>query len=224
MKRAYCYRFYPTPEQAHLLNRTFGCVRLVWNRLLARRKERWQQERRGLTYCQANALLTAMKRQPDLAFLNEVSSVPLQQALRHQETAFSAFFAKRAKYPRFKKRQGRQAAELTASGFRLKEGRLFLAKMKTPLEVRWSRPLPPGCVPSTVTVTRDPAGRWQVSLLVEDTLVLPLEPVTATRPAKLAPLAIEMAAISSSHCIKVPPYLGSSRRRISITSDQGVMG
>ncbi len=52
----------------------------------------------------------------------------------------------------------------------------------------------------------------------------PLEPVTATRPAKLAPLAIEMAAISSSHCTNVPPYLGSSRRRISITSDQGVIG
>ena len=52
----------------------------------------------------------------------------------------------------------------------------------------------------------------------------PLEPVTATRPAKLAPMAMEMAAISSSHWMNVPPYLGSSRRRISITSDHGVMG
>ena len=52
----------------------------------------------------------------------------------------------------------------------------------------------------------------------------PLEPVTATRPAKLAPLAIEIAAISSSHWMKEPPYFGSSRRRISMTSDQGVIG
>ena len=52
----------------------------------------------------------------------------------------------------------------------------------------------------------------------------PLEPVTATRPAKLAPIAMEMAAISSSHWMKEPPYLGNSRRRISITSDHGVIG
>ena len=100
MKNAYRYRFYPTAEQAHLLNRTFGCVRLVWNELLALRKERWLRERRGLTYCQASALLTALKLRPDRAFLNDVSSVPLQQVLRHQDRALSAFFAKRARYPK----------------------------------------------------------------------------------------------------------------------------
>ena len=52
----------------------------------------------------------------------------------------------------------------------------------------------------------------------------PLEPVTATRPAQLAPMAMEMEAISSSHWTNVPPYLGSSRRSNSMISDQGVMG
>ena len=51
-----------------------------------------------------------MKKDPDLAFLNEVSAVPLQQALRHQHKAFAAFFARRARYPRFKSRRGRQSA------------------------------------------------------------------------------------------------------------------
>ena len=52
----------------------------------------------------------------------------------------------------------------------------------------------------------------------------PEEPVTATRPPQLAPMAIETAAISSSVCMKEPPYLGSSLRSNSIMSDQGVMG
>ncbi len=49
-----------------------------------------------------------MKRNPDLAFLNKVSCVPLQQELRHQHQAFAAFFARHARYPRFKSRLGRQ--------------------------------------------------------------------------------------------------------------------
>ena len=47
-----------------------------------------------------------MKRDPDLAFLTEVSSVPLQQTLRHQHQAFTVFYEKRARYPRFKSRAG----------------------------------------------------------------------------------------------------------------------
>ncbi len=61
-----------------------------------------------------------MKRDPELAWLNEVSCVPLQQALRHQHAAFRAFFARRARYPRFKSRRGRQSATYTRSAFRMK--------------------------------------------------------------------------------------------------------
>ena len=93
---AYKCRAYPTAEQATALNRTFGCVRVVWNRTLAWRHQRYdgEQQKTGLT--QANAYLTAMKATRDLAWLNEVPSVPLQQAIRHQQIAFN-FFAGRAK-------------------------------------------------------------------------------------------------------------------------------
>jgi putative transposase len=64
-----------------------------------------------------------------LAFLNEVSSVPLQQALRHQHKAFTAFFAKRARYPRFKSRCSRQCAHYTRSAFAMRGGVLRLAKI-----------------------------------------------------------------------------------------------
>ena len=81
-----------------------------------------------------------MKRDPDLAFLNEVPSVPLQQALRHQHAAFEAFFAKRSRYPRFKSRHGRQSATYTRSAFRMRGGVLRLAKATAPLSFVWTWP------------------------------------------------------------------------------------
>ncbi len=98
---AYKCRAYPDETQQQQLSRTFGCVRLVWNRTLAARHARWHHERIGTSYAQTDRALTEMKKDPGLAFLNEVSSVPLQQALRHQHKAFSAFFARRARYPRY---------------------------------------------------------------------------------------------------------------------------
>src|SRR5919201_4892029 len=129
VKRAFKYRFYPTDAQAVELSRTFGCVRKVYNLALAARTEAWARQER-VNYNQTSAMLTAWKKTEDLAYLNEVSSVPLQQALRHLQTAFANFFAKRAKYPRFKaKKTYRASAEYTSSAFRYRDGRLTLAKM-----------------------------------------------------------------------------------------------
>jgi putative transposase len=77
-------------------------------------------------FTQASGYLTAMKATDELTWLNEVSSVPLQQAIRHQQAAYAAFFAKRARYLRFRSRNGRQSAEYTRSGFRWRDGRLSL--------------------------------------------------------------------------------------------------
>jgi putative transposase len=81
----------------NVLNRTFGCVRVVWNRTLAWRQSRYRDEQARTSFTQANAYLTAMKASQDLGWLNEVSSVPLQQAIRHQQAAFGNFFAGRAR-------------------------------------------------------------------------------------------------------------------------------
>jgi len=171
VKRAYRYRFYPSDQQAAELNRTFGCVRLVYNRALEARTTAWYGERRRVSYVQSSALLTEWKTDPELAFLTEVSSVPLQQTLRHLQGAFVAFWDKRARYPRFKSRKrGRQSAEYTRSAFRYRDGAVTLAKMTEPLAIRWSRPLPEGAEPSSVTVSRDAAGRWHISILCEDTV------------------------------------------------------
>ncbi|MGX1549014.1 RNA-guided endonuclease InsQ/TnpB family protein [Streptomyces adustus] len=168
VKRAFKYRFHPTVEQADQLLRTFGCVRKVYNLALEARSRAWTDEGLRVSYAQTSAMLTEWKRTSELSCLAEVSSVPLQQALRHLQSAFASFFAKRSEYPRFKSRKrSRAAAEYTRSAFTWRNGALTLAKMSGPLDIRWSRPLPEGAAPSTVTVSRDAAGRWFVSLLVD---------------------------------------------------------
>jgi putative transposase len=169
VRTAYRCRAYPDQAQQQVLGRTFGCVRVVWNRTLAERQRRWQHHGQGTTYAQTDAALTAMKRDPELAWLNEVSCVPLQQALRHQHRAFAAFFARRARYPRFKSRRGRQSAHYTRSAFSVRDGVLRLARTPGPVRFVWSWP-DTGVTaldPTVVVVSREPDGRWYVTFAVD---------------------------------------------------------
>ncbi|TQJ92574.1 RNA-guided endonuclease TnpB family protein [Streptomyces sp. SLBN-31] len=213
VKRAFKYRFYPTDEQAAELSRTFGCVRLVFNKALEERTRAWYGEQRRISYVQSSAALTQWKKTEELAFLTEVSSVPLQQALRHLQTAFANFFAKRAKYPHYKSRKkSRASAEYTRSAFTWREGKLTLAKMAQPLDVRWSRPLPEGAEPTTVTVSRDAAGRWFVSLLCEDSIA----PAPATNPAVGLDAGITpLVTLSTGEKIANPRHERRDRARLA---------
>jgi putative transposase len=176
-ERAYRYRFYPTEEQEQLLRRTLGCVRLVYNKALHTRTEAWYERQERVGYNETSGMLTTWKKQEDLQFLNEVSCVPLQQGLRHLQKAFANFWAGRAKYPNFKKKRSGGSAEFTRSAFKWKHGQLWLAKCSQPLPIRWSRILPKGCEPSTITVRLDASGRWFVSLLVDDPTIKALPKV-----------------------------------------------
>src|SRR5215470_4277649 len=107
-KRTYRYRFYPTPEQADVLARTFGCVRYVYNWALRLRTDAYYERRERNGYHEASAVLTTLKQRTETAWLQEASSVSLQQALRHLDKAYSASFEGRARYPTFKKTRGPQ--------------------------------------------------------------------------------------------------------------------
>ena len=171
VEKAYKYRFFPTAEQENLLRRTMGCVRLVYNKALAAKTESWYERQERIDYKQTSSLLTGWKKTEDLDFLNEVSCVPLQQCLRHLQKAFANFWGKRARYPRFKAKRNGGSAEFTKSAFKYRDNTLWLAKCKEPMPIVWSRFLPTGCSPSTVTVKLEPSGRWFVSLLVDDSTV-----------------------------------------------------
>src|SRR5246127_1082328 len=213
VKRAYRYRFYPSPGQETELLRTVGCVRKVWNLALDARTEAWFQRRERVSYVQSSAMLTEWKRSQEYAYLNEVSSVPLQQALRHLQGAFASFVDKRAKYPVFKsRRKSRQSAEYTRSAFRWRDGGLTLAKMEQPLDIRWSRPLPEGAEPSTATVSRDAAGRWFVSLLGQ----CPVQPHPAAGPAVGIDAGItSLVVLSTGEKIASPRHERRDRDRLA---------
>lgn len=169
VKRSFKFRFYPTAEQETELLRTWGCVRVVYNKALDLRTQSWYKEQRRVSYAETDKALTSWKREEDLAFLNEVSSVPLQQCLRHLQSAFVNFFEKRARYPRFKtRRKNKLSLTYSERGFRFDdEGYLYIAKLSDPLNVVFSRPFPLDTC-KTVVVSRDSAHRWFISFSCED--------------------------------------------------------
>ena len=130
-KRAYRYRFYPTDEQAQNLAHTFGCVRFVYNWALHTRKRAYFDAGVKLSTRDMSTALTALKKEEGTAWLRRVSSVPLQQALRHLDTAYTNFFEGRANYPTFKKKHSEQSATYTDNAFTLKGDHLTLAKQRT---------------------------------------------------------------------------------------------
>ncbi|MEU8531259.1 RNA-guided endonuclease TnpB family protein [Streptomyces sp. NPDC048629] len=175
MQFRYNFRVYPEPSQCQALSRAFGCARVVFNDGLRVRQE---AHAAGLPYINDGDLqkqvITAAKRTEERVWLSEVSSVVLVQSLRDLHSAYRNFFSSvtggrkgpKVAPPRFKsKRDRRQSIRLTANGFSLRDnGKLYVAKVGD-LRVRWSRPLP--AVPTSVTVTRDVAGRYWASFVVD---------------------------------------------------------
>jgi putative transposase len=210
-QKTFKYRFYPTPEQEALLRRTMGCARLVYNRALAARTEAWYERQERVGYSETSTMLTSWKKQEALQFLNEVSCVPLQQGLRHLQSAFSNFFTGRTKYPTFKKKRNGGSAEFTKSAFRWKDGQVYLAKCVEPLAIRWSRELPKGAIPSTITVKLSPAGRWSVSLLVD----VEIEPLPECSNKIGVDLGItSLVALSTGEKIANPKCFNAKRRKL----------
>jgi putative transposase len=212
MERAFKYGVYPTPAQEILLRRTLGCVRLVDNKALAHRTKAWYERQERVDYIQSSAQLTLWKQEEDLQFLNDVSCVPLQQGLRNLQKAFGNFWAGRAQYPNFKKKRNGGSAEFTKSAFRWKDGQVFLAKCTEALPIRWSRQLPKGCDPSTITVKLDAAGRWFVSILVDDVTIKPL-------PVAMQSVGIDLGitsllSLSTGEKVSNPKHFNRLRKKL----------
>jgi len=166
--RGFKYRFYPTSAQRLELAQTFGCTRYIYNWALALRTNSYYQDNVSLSYTDTSNALTKLKKDPGKSWLKDVSSVPLQQGLRHLNTAFQNFFKGQAKYPKFKKKSNRQSAHYAPNAFKWVDGKLTLAKMSQPLKIRWSRYFTGS--PKSVTISKDPSNRYFVSFLVEEEL------------------------------------------------------
>jgi putative transposase len=211
-KRAYRYRFYPTDEQQQQLARTFGCVRFVYNWALRLLTEVYQQQGKRLYYGDTSAALTQLKKQPETAWLNDVSAVPLQQALRHLDRAFVNFFEGRASYPTFHKKHGVQSATYVGNGFKWDGISLTLGKIEASLAIRWSRLLPKKCKITSVAVSKDTANRYFVSILVEEEIV----PLLVTPQTVGLDMGItSLVALSTGEKVGNPQYFRQDEKKLA---------
>ena len=212
IKRAYKFRFYPDPEQENILARTFGSARFAYNYMLRLRTDAWYERQERIGYHETSSALTLLKKDTDFGWLNEVSCVPVQQSLRHLQTAFTNFFAKRAAYPSFKSKHGKQSAEYTSSAFKWDGKSLTLAKMKEPLAIRFSRTIPKAAKVTTVTVSKDTAGRYFVSMLCDDAV--------ATLPEATGQIGIDLglthfAVLSTGEKIAAPNVFRKNEKKLA---------
>ena len=219
MRLRYNYRLYPTPGQQQALARAFGCARVVFNDGLSARQEAHQAGLPYVTDAELSARLTAAKTTPERAWLSDVSAVVLQQAQADLNAAYRNFFASlkgerngpKIKPPRFRSRKDRrQAIRFTANArFTILPGSKLRLPKVGDVSVRWSRPLP--CVPSSVTVIKDPAGRYFASFVISD------EPdaLPATEPVIGIDLGLKhFAVLSDGRRISSPRFLRRAEKNL----------
>ncbi len=165
-----------------------------------------------MNYNALSQALTELKKQEGTQGLQEVSSVPLQQSLRHLEKAMSNFFEKRAKYPKDKKKHNKQSATYVTTAFVWTGSTLTLAKQKEPLTIVWARPLPKDAKPSSVTISKDKAGRSFISIFVEEEI--------ATLPPRDTSIGIDLVlksflTTSEGETIDTPKYYACYEKKLA---------
>ena len=216
VKVRYRYRLYPSPGQRQALKRAFGCARVVYNDCLRVRDEAYAAgDRISDTEVQRRAI-TLAKLTPERAWLGEVASVALVQACQDARRAYKNWFdslkgrrkGPKIRHPRPRRKHGRQSIRLTRNGFALHGERLYVAKVGD-VRVEWSRDLP--SVPSSVTVIREPDGRYYASFVVERGIA----PLPACDREVGIDLGLNSLAVTSDgELIDNPRFLRKAQRRL----------
>ena len=180
MLKAYKYRLYPTPSQTKLLEKHFGCVRLVFNKALALKKESYERNKvkehdsesktlSNLSCYDIKKLLPVWKQ--ELEFLKEVNSLSIQQSILNLDIAYKKFFKKKGGYPKFKSRKDNYQSftipQNTVPDFENQKVRIpkFLSGIKSILHRTFT-----GTVKSS-TISRTPTGKYFISILVDTTQI-----------------------------------------------------
>lgn len=167
MRKGIRFRAYPNKEQEALINKTFGCCRLVYNKALAMRIEAHEKGER-IGFKETSAMLTELKHTDDFSFLNEVEAVALQQSLRDLDKAYQNFFAKRAGFPHFKSKKDSHQTYRTMNGNNPPMIRIVGRCIKLPKlgYVKIKQTMPVENI-KNVTVEKTPSGKYFVILNVE---------------------------------------------------------
>ncbi|WHT49547.1 RNA-guided endonuclease TnpB family protein [Sporosarcina thermotolerans] len=166
--KAYKFRIYPTKEQEDFLVKTFGCVRFVYNKMLAERKETYEKLKDNMTLLKKQKIPTPAKYKKEFEWLKEVDSLALANAQLNLQTAFSNFFSGKTKYPKFKNRKSRQSytTNMVNGNIKILDAHIKLPKL-TPLRMKQHREIPSHHVIKSCTISRSSTGKYHISILTE---------------------------------------------------------
>ena len=212
----YRYRLYPALGQRQALARVFGCARVVYNDCLRLRDEAYAGGEKISDTEVQRRIITLAKLTPERAWLGEVASVALVQACQDARRAYKNWFGSltgrrkgpRIRHPKPRRKHGRQSIRLTRNGFALHGERLYVAKVGD-IKVVWSRPLV--SVPSSVTVIREPDGRYYASFVVDRQPA----PLPACDRAVGVDLGLASLAVTSDGAVIVNPrFLRKADKRL----------
>ena len=214
MLNAYKYRLHPTREQSGFFNKSFGCVRFIYNWGLQKRIEAYMKDKGRISYVQLCAMLTELKKDEQYSWLRDVSNESLQQALRNLDAAFTRFFREKKGFPRFKsKSRSRQSYKAILSVHVDQERR----RIKLP-KIGWvkygnNRKFEGNVRSVTVSVT--PSGKYHVSVLVDDGKEIPEKlPVTFDTTIGIDMGIKDFAVCSNGDTYENPRHLIKAEQRL----------
>lgn len=185
MNKAYKYRIYPNAEQGILINKTFGCVRFVYNKMLANRKEVYEQFKDDKGALRQQKYLLPADFKKEFEWLKEIDSLALANAQLNLQTAYKNFFRdKSIGFPKFKsKHHDRKTYTTNNQGGTIRlidDKTIRLPKLKD-VRIKLHRQLPKDAVIKSATLSKTPTGKYHISVLVEyEANVAPVAPIIET--------------------------------------------
>jgi putative transposase len=166
--KAFKFRLLPNKKQEVLLAKTFGCVRFVYNKMLAERKETYEKFKNDKDLLKKQKFPTPAKYKGEFPFLKEVDSLALANAQINLQTAYKNFFEGNAEFPKFKNRKGKQTytTNLVNENIELKDAHIKLPKLKL-VRIKQHREIPADYKLKSCTISRTKSGKYYVSVLTE---------------------------------------------------------
>ncbi|QDZ83897.1 transposase [Bacillus sp. ALD] len=166
--KAYKFRLFPTDEQALLIRKTFGSVRFVYNKMLAERKETYQNLKEDKEALKKVKHPTPAKYKKEFEWLKEVDSLALANAQLNLDKAYKAFFKGNARFPKFKSKRHKQSYTTnTVNGnIQFLDGHIKLPKLKM-VKIKQHRVIPSEYKIKSCTISMTASGKYYISVLTE---------------------------------------------------------
>ena len=171
--KSFKFRLEPTPDQAVLLSKHFGCARFIYNHFLKEKQDHYLLNKKTLNYNNCSGIMTNIKKQEEYSWLSEVNSQCLQASLKNLETAYGKFFKKQTKFPRFKSKKNSTNSFHCPQFVSVENNKVFIPKFKDGIFFIKHREIK-GEIRSA-TLSRTPTGKHYVSILCELPLEKPLK-------------------------------------------------